>query len=401
MRTIHRVITLFVVIVTVYLSVTGTLIQLVDLRTLFSHAPASEPNMAAIREGINGPGSFQVISYADYTAEALPANLSLDSAMGKTLQSARGVEGSAPFEYVEARMADGKAVTQFKAGRQMLRFDAVTGEQLPNPVMGPPESQSPDSLRNDVKHLHRMTEFGGDWTLWINVFVGIALAALVVTGLVMYFQLLGARTRMKKPSPFWVAGGWWRTLHRAIALTSSVFVLVVAFSGLWLAVESLVFGVRMTASRPVPGAPRPPRPPTPTVTDADVPGMLSTALTAYKTQMGNVPVRAVRLRTYEGMPQGVIITGEEQARQLVFNAMTGKRTNPSELGFHATGFPFGWQAHQYAKEIHRGDFIGLSGRWMDLYAGLSILYLSISGAVMYFEMWGKRKRVGHSGLIWK
>jgi hypothetical protein len=32
----------------------------------------------------------------------------------------------------------------------------------------------------------------------------------------------------------------------------------------------------------------------------------------------------------------------------------------------------GWQAHQIAKQVHRGDYIGLSGRWMDLAAGLSL-----------------------------
>jgi hypothetical protein len=38
---------------------------------------------------------------------------------------------------------------------------------------------------------------------------------------------------------------------------------------------------------------------------------------------------------------------------------------------------------------------------MDLFAGLSIVYLSVSGAVMYLTMWSKRRRAGRVALIWK
>jgi len=58
MRTVHRVVSLFVVLFTLYLGITGTLMQIVDLRTLYSHAPATNPNMRAIREGFDGPDGF-------------------------------------------------------------------------------------------------------------------------------------------------------------------------------------------------------------------------------------------------------------------------------------------------------------------------------------------------------
>ena len=101
------------------------------------------------------------------------------------------------------------------------------------------------------------------------------------------------------------------------------------------------------------------------------------------------------------MPQGVVVTGlGDDTQQTVFNAVTGRRVGLTEPGYPPTGFPFGWQAHQIAKQIHRGSYIGLSGRWMDLFGGLSMVYLSLSGAVMYFELWNRRRRSGRRALLW-
>lgn len=401
MRSIHRIITLFIVVVTVYLGITGTLIQLTDLRTLLTHAPESDPNMEAIREGGYGPGPFRVIANPDYTAAALPAGLDIQASLATTLKAARSIDGNTPLSYLEVRMANDQPVGQVKLDKQVLRFDAVTGEHIPGTVIEPKINESPDSIRNTFKRLHRMTAIG-DWTLWINVVVGVALCVMLVTGTVMYFKLLAARKKMKRSGWFWSAGGWWRSLHRWVSVTSAVFLLVVALSGLWLAVESLSFGIYIATHGPPPGAmPSPPKSSITPLNDADVAAMAKTTLMAYRTAQPDIPARAVRLRVYAGMPQGVVVTGADEAEQLVFNASSGRRASQTEPGYPETGFPFGWQAHQIAKQVHRGDFIGLSGRWMDLFAGLAMIYLSISGVVMYVDMWKKRRSIGRHGLVWK
>lgn len=87
--------------------------------------------------------------------------------------------------------------------------------------------------------------------------------------------------------------------------------------------------------------------------------MLQTTLRAYQVAVPDVPARVIRVRYNGGMPRGVIITGEAEARQLVFNAATGRRATETEPGYPASGFPFGWQAHQWAKSVHCGDFFGM------------------------------------------
>jgi len=38
---------------------------------------------------------------------------------------------------------------------------------------------------------------------------------------------------------------------------------------------------------------------------------------------------------------------------------------------------------------------------MNLLAGLSLLFLSVSGLTVYFDMWLKRRKSGRNSLVWK
>jgi uncharacterized iron-regulated membrane protein len=119
--------------------------------------------------------------------------------------------------------------------------------------------------------------------------------------------------------------------------------------------------------------------------DAYLASMLRITLAAQQSALPNTPLKVVRLRNYAGMPQGVVITGGADTKQIVFNAQSGKAVSETEAGYPPTGFPFGWQAHQNAKNIHRGGIIGVPGRLMDLFAGLALFYLSINGIALYFD----------------
>ena len=286
-----------------------------------------------------------------------------------------------------------------QSGTQRLRYDFGSGGSTLQPLPHR-RAQEPESIRNTIKHLHRMTSFG-DWALWINPIVGLALLTFIVTGLVMYWRLLKARSRAGKRQWFWVAGGWWRTLHRWSSIVAALFIAVVALSGTWLAYESLVFGFYMAHHRPQPGQPFERHTGVSALSAGAAQQMLATTLAAYQPHLADKPLKVVRLRVYGGSPQGIVIGGlGDDTEQFVFNAVTGKPMRLTEPGYPEVGFPFGWQAHQWAKQIHRGDFIGLNGRWMGLIAGLAIIYLSISGAVMYYNLWKQRRSSGRHGLIW-
>jgi uncharacterized iron-regulated membrane protein len=401
MRTVHRYVAVFAVLFGLYVGCTGVLLQLIDLRTLLNHAPATDPNMQAIREGHDGPPNFRVIVEPDYAAAPLPADLDFDSALATVVKAEHAATGDAPISFVELRMMDGRPVGQVSSRGRLLRFDALTGEILISPDHAAritlPPTNTP-SLRGTIKNIHRMNAYG-DWATILEVIAGLTLCVMIITGVILYFRLLGSRVRAGRSNLFWFAGGWWRTLHRVIAAAAGAFLLVVALSGTLLGLGSLGVstyrlihhgnraGLTVDASSPL--------------ADDELPGMLHTTLAAYGALSPSGLVKVIRLRYFAGMPQGVIVTGDEESRQLAFNAATGRRASLSGPGYPVTGQPFGWQEDQIVKQIHRGDFIGLSGRWISLFAGLSMLFLSISGAVMYFDLWRRRRRTGRRALFWR
>ncbi len=128
--------------------------------------------------------------------------------------------------------------------------------------------------------------------------------------------------------------------------------------------------------------------------------MAQTTLAACRAIRGSTPIKVIRLRYFSGMPQGVIVTGGEDTAQLVFNAASGRRVSMTEPNYPYTGFPFGWEEHELVKRIHRGDVFGVPGRLMDVFAGCSLVFLSISGLSMYLDLWRRRKRMGRTGLFW-
>ena len=138
-----------------------------------------------------------------------------------------------------------------------------------------------------------------------------------------------------------------------------------------------------------------------TVSDSELAAMLSTTLAAAKKGASAAPPpRVIRLRNYGGMPQGVLVTGDEVAEQRVFDARTGQPAGLYEAGYPRTPMPLQWGVHETWKRLHRGDFFGLAGRWMDLLTGLAILFLTVSGIVMYLQLYGARGKRGRRSPFW-
>lgn len=403
-RPIHRILGTILVLFTLYFATTGTVMQLVDLRAILSHAPATDPDMVQVREGLNGPGNYVVIQPADYAAPALPSGFDYEAALATVVQGARREVGdSTALRFVELRMMDGRPVGVVRAEDKTVRFDAATGAMVPAAPVRPVAAQK--SVHLTFKVLHTLRGIG-NWIMFLNTAVAIGLFAMVVTGLMLYFQLLGARRRAGLKGWFWSSGGWWRSLHRGLSIVAAAFLLIVSASGTMLGLDGFGLGLYQVTHR---NAGKYARFPMGAVADyssplddGKLPAMLRTSLSADQATAGGSPVKVVRLRYFNGIPQGVVIAGEgDGTAQLVFNAETGKRMSTSEPGYPKTHYKLGWDEHEWMKKIHRGDIFGVPGRLMDLFAGLSLIFLSLSGAVMYADLWRRRRRGGRTALFWR
>jgi uncharacterized iron-regulated membrane protein len=404
LRWLHRWATLLIAVFTLYLGVTGTLIQGIDLKTILSHAPASDPDLQAIRESFDGPGNYQVREARDYLADPLPDPALYPDLVARTIAAARDDLGAVPLGYVELRMMGDRPVGAVGLGSGHAAYDPASGARLERTARDHVQTQPPVSTRNDFKHLHRMTTFG-DWALVINIGVSIGLTVLIVTGLWIYARLWAGRRRIGRSGLLWDGGGAWRALHRWVSIIMAAFLMVVTASGAWLAVESAWHAIYQSSHRSAPGKPAPAPAPVTPITDAEAPAMLAATLDSARRAgaggPGGDPVKVVRLRHFGGYAQGVVVTGGDHSRQLVFDTASGRRLSTTEPGYLQVPFPFGWEAHQIAKSIHRGDWFGLTGRWCDLLAGLAMIYLSVSGLVMYRDMWRRRAASGRRGVVWR
>ena len=424
---IHRIISIFVALFLVYLGVTGSLIEMVDLKGLLLKDSASSPNLQAMRGDLNGPGDYAMIAPFDYTASLLPGSADIPSLLSKTASLAQQAIPQTPLRYVEVRVVDGKlrGIAQFndplprpapgsgpfggggknqkKPEHKALAFDLISQQKIDTdkPVFAH-NVEMRDALRIQVKSLHRMTTFG-DLALWINVIVAASLIALLITGVWVYIRQYKARAKMGRKGPFWKAQDWWRTLHRSTSMVCILFLAALTLSGGWLAVESLVFGWYLTGQMEQAKAGKPIAMFADSFSNLpteDIKTYAQTTMEGYARLHPDTTPRAVRLRVYANYAQGVVIGGEREAEQIVFNAKTGNTMLETEPGYPKTGFPFGWQAHQWAKKVHNGSMIGLTGRWMSFIGGLALTYLSVSGLVMYVNMWRRRRRNGKAAPIW-
>jgi uncharacterized iron-regulated membrane protein len=426
LRTTHRVAGIIILTVLIYLSVTGLMIQSIDLRLVFMHKQQVDPDIRALLE--RQGGEFSILTAADKSAEALPANLDMNAKLQKILQSARTTLGDAPMRYVEFRMLNGTLVGNVQTQQQRASFDGTTGALLEQAQVPPLDPVTPlDALRYRIKEFHRMTIFG-NWALWINIIVGLALIVMVITGVNLYFRMLRERKDQGCSGLFWVGGtgkqdDWKRSMHRGVGLSAAVFLLVIAGSGEWLAYESLVFGFRMdramqqrrastgqngtgnNAAGPNGAPPNGARTTGPggiqsqLLNDANIPGMLQMTLNKEQQAANGAPLKVIRIRDFGGVPQGVVVTGDgRDTKQVVFNARTGElETNEPQR--NGPRFPFGWDAHQTAKAVHRGSYFGVGARFLDFFAGLALLYLSINGLALYVDFRKERKQTRQSVTV--
>ncbi len=194
-----------------------------------------------------------------------------------------------------------------------------------------------------------------------------------------------------------------RKWHRWISTAAMVLLAWVAVTGVLLAIDSIyppagLGGTPETpATTPAAGAVQ-------TLDVASLEQWMTTAI-SKSVPAGSTPASVdIQLRMQDDQPVATVSMGNA-AGAVTVNVTTGTVT-PVPL---ATPDAKPWyqdmqtrvRLHDVLQDLHRGTFIGVSGQVLDLLTGLSFAFLAISGAVMYFQLYLRRRKAGNKQWFWK
>ncbi|HTP38771.1 MAG TPA: PepSY-associated TM helix domain-containing protein [Steroidobacteraceae bacterium] len=187
----------------------------------------------------------------------------------------------------------------------------------------------------------------------------------------------------------------WRSLHRWIAILATAYLLNMFVTGALLGWDEFSLHLRGQGP-PEPGAPPPVAAPIPAA--APLQSLTETYYCKALEEVPDAPLTVFRLSMSEGHLKATSEFGGLYPGALSFNTATGA----TEAGPPAPATPrakVGY--HQWLKRLHRGDFIGsFYGRYLSIIAGCCFLYLTISGVVMYLQLYSARSRAGKRGYFW-
>ena len=389
----HRAVAAFGSLLVLWIVLTGTGIQIADMRALLAHAPASDPDMQKMAQWHTGPTNFVVRQWPDFDAQPIPPGTDVIAELGKAAALGRAAAPGDPMKNLELRMAGGTLAGFVEMGRQRLIFDLSSGRRLPDRFLPlKPLKSDFKSPREFFKKLHRFA-YIGPWAILFNFAAGVTLSVLCVTGYLHFYRLWRLRRNKGKASLFWKSPSRWRMLHRWISVVASVLVLWLVTTGMvlsWNNVGQLILIQLKTGTTEKKSEVADYSSP---LQDVEIPAMARISLDAFNRDHPGTGFKTFRLRHFAGYAQAVIIAADKTTSQLVYNAKTGAAMSESEPGYPDTFYPLGWEGNQVLKRLHRGDAVGgLFGRWMIVLAALALCYQSISGVVIYVMSWQARRK---------
>ncbi len=171
-----------------------------------------------------------------------------------------------------------------------------------------------------------------------------------------------------------------RKIHRWVSIVATLFLFVVAATGVILQVQKLTGGEEAEEA------------PKGTMTTSTANGtfaaMLTRTLDAARAAAPNEPVASVELRLTGKGPEGLVTMPGEPGRRIVVNAESGEvvRDEP-------------YERESLVLRIHSGEILGEPGVVMGILWGLGLVVLSVSGVIVYLSMYTKQRAARGKGQV--
>ena len=411
MRSIHRWITTIFAIVIVFIGMTGLAIESVDLFVLYGFSAHPETELGSINGGRQfldpsfvslGPG----IPWPDESQTALASDPApLLAKVLATLDAAAPGDPILGVAWTSIRQVPQFAFN-FADNHAPLVINGQTGATIPPsraPAGAPPPPEGGGiSWHDSIKSFHagRILALPGMGLVFAT---GCSLLLLSFTGIWVYAKMWLQRRSLGRPGLFWSARGepvLWRRLHRYISFFAALLLAYIATTGTLLSLDDIA-----VSRSPIYNLLRTPLPlelgRTPQIPIARS-ALLAEFVRVRTAAAQAAPGRGILSVTITaGQDAQAIAAGAPRAAVYLFDPASGRWSNRSDP-YITSESPYvgSMRYHSLLQELHTGAILGRGGRWIIVLSGLSLLYLAVSGIVMYFQMLGRRQKVGAKGWFW-
>ncbi len=172
-----------------------------------------------------------------------------------------------------------------------------------------------------------------------------------------------------------------RQIHRWISLVAALFLLIVATTGVILQVQRLT-GEDEDRDQAALGVLAMP---------ADAYGpMLAKTLEVARGREPRRPITSIELQMARDGPQGVVTFPGDPGRQITVDPRDGKVLKDEAH-----------EAESLILRIHSGEILGKPGVVLGVFWGSALVLLSITGFIVYLELYRRRRKAsGKNGLFW-
>ncbi len=175
-----------------------------------------------------------------------------------------------------------------------------------------------------------------------------------------------------------------RLLHRWLASCAVLFLTIIAATGVYMQVDTLRGAYNPAPRLVVPQA----------LVASEISHWLDTALTAAQRAQPQQAIALVSLRMDGARPRADVIWATPDVPALSIDPRTGDRFEPHNLLAADQKFA------RLILQLHRGDLLGLPGRWVGLVCGITLLTLVLTGLIMYLKIYIQRTKLRRWSPFW-
>jgi hypothetical protein len=133
------------------------------------------------------------------------------------------------------------------------------------------------------------------------------------------------------------------------------------------------------------------------------PVALTHGITGGLSKIGTMPVASVDLRMVGSSPrlQLAEVSGERSTMRRFYADTGAPMSDAVADGETGAKPPPNVAFRNYLKSWHRGNIAGLFGQFLGLFTGLGLIGLIVTGTLLYFDLWNRRRGVGKAGFFWQ